>query len=262
MRRSGLSPSVVLITGATGAIGGALAQSYAAPGRILILQGRRQDRLDELAVQCEAQGARVQTKALDLRDRAALADWVAGCCAQAPPDLVFANAGLNSHAEPGEPLEPWSSIEALIDVNVLAVMALVQGVVPTMRRRGQGQIVLISSLAGWYGLPVTPTYSASKAAIRVYGEALRGSLAPSGIQVSVVLPGYVSSDMCDAMPGPKPFLWSPERAVRAIRRGIERDRARISFPFPLNLGTWFLAVLPASVSGWIVRQLGYQGGHA
>jgi short-subunit dehydrogenase len=77
--------------------------------------------------------------------------------------------------------------------------------------------------------------------------------------VNVVMPGYVSSPMCHAMPGPKPFLWQPERAARVIKRGLARNKARISFPFPLNLGTWFLAVLPAGVSHRIVGWMGYGG---
>ncbi|HPU79808.1 SDR family NAD(P)-dependent oxidoreductase, partial [Accumulibacter sp.] len=107
--------------------------------------------------------------------------------------------------------------------------------------------------------PVAPSYCASKAAIKVYGEAMRGWLAAEGIRINVVMPGYVESSMCRAMPGPKPFLWSAERAARYIRRGLERNRARISFPFPLNLGTWFLSVLPPTVSARILRLLNYGG---
>ena len=73
------------------------------------------------------------------------------------------------------------------------------------------------------------------------------------------MPGYVKSPMCDAMPGPKPFLWLPERAARHIRRGLARDAARISFPFPLNWGSWWLAVLPAALSLRILGWLGYRG---
>ncbi len=86
---------------------------------------------------------------------------------------------------------------------------------------------------------------------------LRGWLRSEGIQVNVILPGYVASPMCDAMPGPKPFLWQPKRAARVIRRGLERDWARISFPFPLNLGIWGLSVLPACLAMPIARMLGY-----
>ena len=137
-------------------------------------------------------------------------------------------------------------------------MAIVHAVLPAMRQRGSGQIALISSLAGYFGLPVTPSYCASKAGLKAYGEALRGWLGPEGVRVNVIMPGYVASPMCEAMPGPKPFVWLPERAARAIRRGLEKDKARISFPFPLNLGTWFLAALPAALSLRIVSLIGYR----
>lgn len=250
-------PRTVLITGATGGIGGALAVVYAEAGGTLILQGRNAARLAELAAACESRGARVLTRSLDLRDRPALADWLAALAAQEQLDLVIVNAGVNTNIGPQGAGERWADVEALIEVNVLAVMATVDAVLPAMRARGRGQIALISSLAAYYGLPVTPSYCASKAAIKTYGEALRGWLAREGVRVSVVMPGYVESKMCREMPGPKPFLWSPERAARYIRRGLARDQARISFPFPLNVGTWFLSVLPPAVSQRILRLLDY-----
>ena len=111
------------------------------------------------------------------------------------------------------------------------------------------------------GLPVTPSYCASKAAIKAYGEALRGWLKKEGIGISVIMPGYVDSVMCREMPGPKPFLMQPPRAAALIRQGLARNKARISFPFPLNFGTWWLAVLPAAISVWIVGLMGYSGHH-
>lgn len=248
----------ILITGATGAIGAALAREYAAPGVKLFLHGRNAQRLQEVAANCQAKGSQVLTAQLDVRDFNALRGWLKEL---GPLDLVIVNAGMNTHiGSNGEP-EPWDEVEALLDVNLKAAMVIVQAVLPAMRARGHGQIALISSLAGYFGLPVTPTYCATKAGLKAYGEALRGWLAPEGIRVNVVMPGYVKSPMCDDMPGPKPFLWPPERAAKAIRRGLERDQARISFPFPLNWGTWWLAVLPASVSIRIVRWLGF-GRHA
>ena len=247
----------ILITGATGAIGGAFARAYAAPGRELILQGRKVEQLRELAADCEQRGAQVVWKSLDLRDRHTLQAWLTELCAQEPIDLVLINAGLNINIGPEGQGECWEDAEALIQVNLLAAMAIVTSVLPAMRRRGHGQIALMSSLAGYFGLPVTPSYCASKAGIKAYGEALRGWLGPEGIRVNVVMPGYVESDMCASMPGPKPFLWNPERAVRVIHRGLKRDSARISFPFPLNFGTWWLAVLPAGCSTILVRWLGY-----
>jgi short-subunit dehydrogenase len=250
-------PTQVLITGATSAIGFALAEVYAKPGVTLHLHGRNETRLSEVAAACTAKGAEVRTQLLDLRDFSALKGWVE---ALGPLDLVIVNAGVNTHIGPsGEP-EPWDEVEAVLDVNLKAAMAMVHAVLPSMRMRGRGQIALVSSLAAYFGLPVTPTYCASKAGLKAYGEALRGWLAPEGVKVNVIMPGYVKSPMCDDMPGPKPFLWSPERAAKTIRQGLACDKARISFPFPLNWGTWWLAVLPACVSTHIVRWLGF-GGH-
>lgn len=244
----------ILITGATSAIGSALAREYASPGVTLYLHGRNAERLNEVAATCQARGAQVSTTLLDVRDFIALRAWLEALGAL---DLLVINAGMNTHIGPnGEP-EPWDEVDALLDVNLKAAMVIAHAVLPAMRARGRGQIALVSSLAGYFGLPVTPTYSATKAGLKAYGEALRGWLAPEGIRINVVMPGYVKSPMCDDMPGPKPFLWSPERAARAIRRGLERDKARISFPFPLNWGTWWLAVLPAGLSSRIVRWLGF-----
>ncbi len=253
------APISVLITGASGGIGGALAMEYAAAGTTLVLQGRNGLRLRELAALCEARGARVRTQVLDLRDREALRQWLFALSEQESLDLVIVNAGLNTHIEPQGEGERWDEVQALLEVNLVAAIATVDALLPAMRARGDGQIALISSLAAYYGLPVTPSYCASKAAIKAYGEAMRGWLAAAGVRVNVVMPGYVESRMCRAMPGPKPFLWSAERAARHIRRGLARNQARISFPFPLNLGAWFLAVLPAAVSERILRWLKYGG---
>ena len=252
-----MQATTVLITGATGGIGSALADVYATAGTTLILQGRNSERLAELAALCEAKGARVLTKVLDVRELDALIDWLTELSQQETFDLVFVNAGVNNNigAEGGG--EKWSDIHALIEINLLAAMATVDAVLPAMRSRSAGQIAIMSSLAAYYGLPVTPSYCASKAALKAYGEALRGWLAPAHIRVSVVMPGYVESKMCREMLGPKPFLWTAEKAALTIKKGLERNQARICFPFPLNVGAWFLAVLPPSISQWIVRRLHY-----
>lgn len=247
----------ILITGASGAIGGALAEIFASSDVELHLHGRDAIRLEAVASACRAVGCQVFVHRLDLRDSSAVRSWVAGLSADHPFDLIVAGAGVNTNIGDAGHGEPWDEVETLLAVNLKATMAIVDSALPSMRSRKSGQIVLISSLAGYFGLPVTPSYCASKAAVKAYGEALRGWLAPEGIRVNVVMPGYVESNMCAAMPGPKPFLWSAKRAARTIRRGVEKNKARISFPFPLNLGTWFLAVLPAGISIKILSWLGY-----
>jgi len=229
---------------------------YARAGsRTVILQGRNTARLRELAQACSAHGARALTHVLDVCDHAALLAWLDAVSSAEAPDLVIANAGVNIHM--GAQGEAWDAVQHLLDVNVKAVFATVHGVLPAMRARGSGQIALVSSLAAWRGLPQTPSYSASKAALKAYGEALRDALAATGVRVNVVMPGYVASSMCFAMPGPKPFLWPAQQAARAVRRGLQANRARISFPFPLNLGCFLLSVLPPAISGRILKGLGY-----
>jgi short-subunit dehydrogenase len=249
----------ILITGATGGIGHALALEYAAAGITLILQGRNQQRLEELATLCTAKGAQVQLKILDLRNLAALQLWLKEVNQQHILDLVIVNAGLNTNIGPQGEGERWEEVLALLEVNVVAAMATVDAVLPAMRSRRAGQIALISSLAAYFGLPITPAYCASKAALKAYGEGLRGWLAAEGVKVNVVMPGYVESKMCREMPGPKPFLWSADKAARYIKQGLLRNKPRISFPFPLDYGTWWLAVLPPSVSQFILRCLHYAG---
>lgn len=250
-------PRCIFITGASGGIGGALAPAYAAPGVTLILQGRRMERLQALAEQCRALGARVLLEAMDIRDLDALRAMVARVSEAEQPDLIVVGAGLNTAVGANGEAERWDDSLALLEVNVLAAMATVDAALPAMRARGAGQIALFSSLAGWRGLPVTPTYSASKAAIRVYGEAIRDWLAPEGVQVNVILPGYVESKMCFEMPGPKPFLWTADKAAQRIKAGLAANRGRISFPFPLNVGTWLLGVIPQRLSSFILRRLAY-----
>jgi NAD(P)-dependent dehydrogenase (short-subunit alcohol dehydrogenase family) len=250
-------PRTILVTGATGAIGGALALEYAAPGVLLLLQGRDPEALATLAVACRALGAEVQVAALDVTDRAAYLAWLQEAAQTRLPDLVILAAGINQH--PASPLQPESlnAVAHLFAVNVAAIFLAMDCLVPAMQRRGHGQIALLSSLAAWFGLPMAPAYSASKAALRAYGEALRPLLEPTGVKINVVMPGYVSSRMCDEMPGPKPWRWTAPRAARRIRIGLDSDQSRIAFPFLLDLGCRALAVMPARFANALLRLLGF-----
>lgn len=251
----------IVITGATGAIGQALAAHYARPGNQLVIHGRQTAVLDALAASCRQRGADVESSQIDLADDDALFAWLASLCETEVPDVVIINAGMNIDIGEDGSGEAWDDASRLLEINLRVPMAMGNFLGKRMRAAGRGQLVLMSSLAAYHGLPVTPSYSASKAGVKAYGEALRGWLSSNGVGVSVVMPGYVSSKMCDEMPGPKPFLWQPDRAARVIARGVERNRARISFPFPLNFGCWWLAVLPAALSQRLLKWLGYDIGH-
>ena len=249
------APATVLITGATGGLGHALAVLYAGPGRTLILHGRDERRLGEVSRACAERGAQVTPIAFDVRDVSGFAARLVQVAAATPIDLAIVNAGV-SRANRGD-RESWDDIEAVLDVNVRAALATVSALLPSMRRRGAGQIALIASLAAYHGMPLMPSYCASKAALKAYGEGMRGWLAPQGVAVNVVLPGFVKTPMSDALPGPKPFMISADDAARRIQIGLARNRARISFPQPLAFGTWLLSVLPAAWSQAMVRRMGF-----
>jgi len=239
-------PRSILITGASSGIGAALARLYAAPGVALALGGRDADRLAAVAASCRARGAEVGIAVGDVADRDAVAGWVAAADAAAPLDLVIANAGISAGTFGGG--ESAEQTRAILAANLDGVVNTVLPAIPRLTERGRGQIALMSSLASFRGFPGAPAYCASKAAVRVWGEALRGELGPRGVGVTVVCPGFVASPMTAGNPYPMPLLMDADRAARLIRRGLARNRARIAFPWPMLAATWLLAALPPGLT--------------
>ncbi|MEZ5448217.1 MAG: SDR family NAD(P)-dependent oxidoreductase [Thiolinea sp.] len=238
------APRCILITGASAGLGAALARAYAGPDMTLGLIARNNERLLAVAESCRQRGAQVVTASLDVTDTEALQTWIKNFDHAHPIDLLIANAGITSQLGPQGQAEPLECIHRVLDTNLRGCIDSVDAVLHAMRQRGHGQIALVSSLAALHGMPVTPAYCAAKAGVKAYGEALRGWLAPEGIHVNVICPGFVESEMSRQFSAPKPFMISAEHAARRIQRGLSRNRACISFPFPLNLGMWLLSVLP------------------
>lgn len=244
-------PKAIVITGASSGIGESLARLYAAPGVALALCGRDRDRLEAVAAACRGQGATVTAAVIDVTDRQGMADWLRGLDEAAPVDLLIANAGVS--AGTGRAGETDEQARFIFDVNLTGVLNSIHPLLPAMRQRRRGQIAIVSSLAGFRGMPGAPAYSASKAAVRVYGEALRGELAGDGVEVSVVCPGFVRSRMTARNPFPMPFLMDGEPAARIIRAGLARNRGRIAFPWPTAAAVWLLAALPPGLTDRLLR---------
>lgn len=250
-------PLHIIITGASSGIGAALAKQYAIPGAVLGLIGRNATALQEVADICTQRGAQARLGIIDITDADGLGQWLRTFDQDYPVDLLFANAGVSSSTGPNGEAETWETVTALLNTNIHGTVNTIYPLLEAMRQRRRGQIALVSSLAAYRGLPMMPAYCASKSALKSYGEALRGWLRQDNIKVSVICPGFVESKMTDRFPGPRPFLMSSEKAAVIIQKGLLRNCACISFPFPLNLGMKSLAWLPAGIADAILSALNY-----
>ena len=242
------SPGTILITGASSGIGAALASEYAGPGVHLALAGRNRQRLDAVANTCGIKGAHVTTASIEITDPEAMAAWIVAYDDKHPIDLVIANAAITSGVGPGRWRESMAAIKRVLAVNFEGVIHTIEPVLDRMRERGRGQIAIVSSLAGLRGVPYSPAYSATKAGLIAYGESMRGLMRSEGIEINIVLPGFVDTPLDDSVDSPKPMRQTPERAARIIRRGLARNRARIAFPTLLYWSVLLLRSLPQALT--------------
>ena len=222
---------------------------YAAPGQHLFLTARREELLEQTAAAARKKGAKVDMQRVDVTDQENMARFMAASFARAPLDLVIANAGISggTHKEGGVE-DRDAQDRQVLQTNVEGVLNTALPVIPLMRQRGQGQIALMSSLASFRGMPGAAAYCASKAAVRLYGEALREELAPEGIKINVICPGFVKTPMTDINRCAMPFLMEADKAAQIIADGLARNKGRISFPWQMALLLWPFYGLPSSWS--------------
>ncbi len=238
----------ILITGASSGIGRALALEYAAPGITLLLTGRNRTRLNDIEAACQAKGATVIAAALDVTAAAESAKQIEAWDDQQPIDLVIANAGISGGSSGG------AAFREILHTNLDGTANTIEPLIPRMTGRGRGQIALMSSMAGWRGMPNAPAYSVSKVAVRAYGEALRPLLKEKGVCLSVIFPGFIETPLTEVNNFKMPFLMSPEKAARCIRQGLEKDRGRIAFPWQMYLLARFVAATPLALGDFILSR--------
>jgi len=225
----GVAAKVVAITGASSGIGAAIATAVAGPGRIVRLIGRDSGRLETVAEACRARGADCLATSLDVRQPAAAA-FLQSLDLEHPVDLLVLNAGILDGRHDGEIVEDGPTAQFVLETNLLAALANLHAVLPGMRRRRRGTILIVASLAAFVPLADAPAYSASKAALVSYGLALREALLAEGIKVTVACPGFVATAMARTHIGSRPGEVSTESAARTILEGLRRNSALVGFP--------------------------------
>jgi short-subunit dehydrogenase len=241
-----------LVTGATGGIGDAIARALHARGAHVLLSGRRQEALDEVAGRL---GARTELLVADLAERDAptrLAD-TAGAV-----DVLVANAALPASGR----VEDFShdEIDRALDVNLRAPIQLTRALLPGMLERGRGHVVFVSSLSGKAASPRSGIYSATKFGLRGFASGLREDVEAKGIGVTVVFPGFVSDAGLFAESGVRLPPWvgtrTPEQVAAAVVRGIEQERAELDVaPLGLRIGTRIAGLAPITAAR-VQRRLG------
>jgi short-subunit dehydrogenase len=243
----------ILITGASSGVGEALAEGLAGESVFLAISGRDEVRLNHVAEKCRSLGANVEARVIDVTDQAAMKTWIEQVDQAQTLDLVIANAGV-SPGTSGESVTD-AKMRRMLEINVTGVLNTIDPIIPKMAERKTGSLGLVSSVAGFRGLPSAPGYGASKAWVRSYGEGLRGSLYADGICVSVICPGFIRSRITDQNNFPMPFFMNAPKAAKIIINGLKKNKARIAFPLPVYALVWLMSSLPVWLTDTIFRKL-------
>ena len=235
-------PKSILITGASSGIGRTLAFEFSRRGYALGLCARRLELLESLRDELGRE-SQVAIAKLDVADLERvpevlhkLADELGGV------QIVIANAGVGERSYPGEGTFHLDS--KVIEINVIGAMATIDAGTEILKKEGGGQIVGISSVAGFRGLSTTPAYSASKAALSTYMEGIRNNLKQHKIAVTVLNPGFIDTPI-NTHRKSRPFLISAEKGARLMADMIEKKVWSSTVPvWPWALITKLMRLIP------------------
>lgn len=243
----------VLITGASSGIGAALARHYGRRGDAVWLAARRVDRLASEVEAIRAAGGTAHAVSLDVEQADAVEAAVLQLDAEAGGfDIVIANAGVGGKGATASGLR-YGDVRKVLAINFTGAVATLLAAQQPMLARGRGHLVAVSSLAAELALPVALDYGATKAGLSYFTEAMRLDLAPRGVKVTLVHPGFVKSEMTDKNAFPMPFILGTDEAAAVIARGVDRGAARVRFPLAYLAAFALAKRLPLSLVARIAR---------
>lgn len=224
---------IVFLTGASSGIGEALAVDIAKRGAILGLLARREELLRELAEKCEAVGGKARVFACDVVDAIAVRDAADVLRDEfGKIDILIANAGIGGNNKETQMLQP-AAVKKVIDINLIGAVNSIHAVLPEMLERGSGQLVAISSLAGFRGIPKSAAYCASKAGMTALFESVRLDVQHKGVAVTIIQPGFIRTPLTSGRKNRLPFLMELDDAIPLFIRAIEKKKKFAAFPWQL-----------------------------
>jgi NAD(P)-dependent dehydrogenase (short-subunit alcohol dehydrogenase family) len=242
-------PRRVWITGASSGIGRALALAYAAKGATVAASARRADELDQLAAVAPD---RITAVPVDVTDEAAMVRAAAAIEEKGPLDLAVFNAG--THQPVSVEAFDTAPFRRLMEINYIGTVNGIAAVLPRFIARRGGHIAVVSSVAGFRGLPQAAAYGPTKAALINLCEALKLDLDRHGVRISVINPGFIRTPLTDRNPFPMPFLMEAEDAAQRIVQGIERNAFEITFPRRFTYLLKIMRMLPYSLYFRLIRR--------
>ena len=234
----------VLITGASGGLGVALARHYARTGVRLTLWGRNEAQLQALAQACEATGASAVIRVLDITDVPAAVAAILEDDACEPVDIAIFASGLGDIRASGDTVEDAALVARLGTVNFTAPAAMAAALAGRMAERKAGTIVLVGSAAAFHALPFAAAYSGTKAGLARFADALRLGVRQHGVKVTLVSPGFIDTEAGRKVPGPKPMLLGPNVVAARIAAAAQRGVPHAIMPWPFRALRLFDRLLP------------------
>jgi short-subunit dehydrogenase len=246
-----------MITGASAGIGRGLALEIAARGGRLGLLARREEALNKIVDEIKRQNGHALAVAADVRDPKSVRTAADRFRAELGPiDVMIANAGIGTSNHAAQ-LHP-EQVAEVININVLGAVNSVAAVLPEMAERGSGQLVAISSLAGYRGLAKSAAYSASKSAMSAFFESLRIDLRRTGVTVTIIYPGFIKTALTAGREKKMPYLMELDTAVEKILTAIEKGKKSYAFPWQLATFVRSSLIMPASMYDWIAERNSYR----
>lgn len=256
---SGRGARKVLLTGASSGIGAALARELGRRGAHLWLGARRADKLQALVDEIAKAGGTAEAVALDVADAHGCARVVTAvddrCLDDGGTglDVVIANAGVG-----GKATSIWDidvdDAASVIGTNFTGALATILPLLPRMKARGHGHVVGISSLAADLSQPAAPVYGATKAAFSFFLDSIAPDLEQAGIDVTIVHPGFVKSEMTAKNKFPMPFLVETDAAAKLIADAIDGRRSWLRFPWALSTTMGMAGIIPRNLRAAVVRR--------